>query len=136
MVHRFCGLADRQAADRIAGQVKLADLFHVLDAQIVIDAALVNSKEKLVPVDGALLGIETRHLFPAAHKPPRCTFRGTLRIVIRGGIFHTLVKRHRNGGAEVRLDAHALLRPHEDFMPVDVGGKVYALLLDIAQLCK
>ena len=46
----------------------------------------------------------------------------------------TFVKCHGNGGAQVGLYLHALLRPHEYLMAVYVGIKVNAFLFDFAQL--
>ena len=40
--------------------------------------------------------------------------RDSLGILVFCGVFHALVKRHGNIGAEIRLDAHTLLRSHED----------------------
>lgn len=44
-----------------------------------------------------------------------------------------LIKGHGNGGSQVGLDAHALLRPHKDPASVDVGGESDALLGDLSQ---
>ena len=48
----------------------------------------------------------------------------------------TLVEGHGDGGAQIGLDLHTLLRPHEDLVAVDVGVEVNALLLDLAEACQ
>ena len=50
------------------------------------------------------------------------------------GVLHTLVKGHGNGGAEVCLDLHALFRPHENAVAVQMRRKRHALFGDLAQL--
>ena len=61
---------------------------------------------------------------------------GTGGIIVFGRVFHALVKRHRNGGRQPRLDAHALLRPDKQPSAVNVGGKGHALLANATQLGK
>ena len=39
-------------------------------------------------------------------------------------------------GAQIGLDLHTLLRPHENLVAVDVGGEIHALLLDLPQACQ
>ena len=58
---------------------------------------------------------------------------GRLGILVFCGVFHALVKRHGNIGAEVRLDAHTLLRSHEDPVAVKMGRERHALLLDLSE---
>ena len=53
-----------------------------------------------------------------------------------GRILHTLIKGHCDGGTQVCLDLHTLLRTHKDAVAVQMGGKGHAFLRDLAQLGK
>ena len=48
----------------------------------------------------------------------------------------TFVKRHGNGGTQIGLNLHALLRPHEYLVAVDMGIKVNSFFLNLAQSCQ
>ena len=132
-VHLLVALSHRQPADRVAVQIKLGDLFGVLDADIVVDGALVDPEEQLVAVDRPLGLLKLPHFLLAADEPAGRAVHGRLHIaaLCQGG--RTFVKRHRDGGRQVRLDLHALLRAHEDLMTVDVGAEGHALLADLTQ---
>ena len=51
-----------------------------------------------------------------------------------GRILHTLIKGHCDGGAQVCLDLHTLLRAHKDAVAVQMRGKGHAFLRDLTQL--
>ena len=51
-----------------------------------------------------------------------------------GRILHTLIKGHCNGGTQVCLDLHTLLRTHKDAVAVQMGSKGHAFLRDLTQL--
>ena len=129
-VHFFRFLPDRKPADRVAGAVDFADLFHVPDAQILIGAALVDPEEHLLRIDGDAGFVQTVQFFPAAEQPADRAVAGLLHVVVLCRILDALVKRHRDCGAEMGLNAHAFLRTHEDPLAVDVGREIDALFLD------
>ncbi len=120
VIHDLGWFAHRQTADGVAAEVKLRDFLHILHADILVGAALVDAKEHLLSVDGAVQRVEPVHFRLAAFEPANGAVRAFFDIVVGRGIFHAFIKGHRDGGGKVRLDAHAFLRPHEDSMPVDV----------------
>ena len=135
-VHFFGFFTDGETADRVAGEVKFADLFHVAYAQVGIGAALVDAEEKLTGVDGIFELGETVEFFLAAAEPSCGAVAGIAGVVVFRRVFDAFVKRHRDGGAEVGLDAHAFFRSHENALAVDVGREVNAFFLDAAQTCE
>ena len=72
----------------------------------------------------------------AALQPAQRALAGVLRVLVGRRIFHALVEGHRNVAAKIRLDAHTLLRPHEDAVTVKVRGKRHPLFLDFSQARK
>ena len=125
--------ANGKTADRVAGEVKFADLFHVAYAQVGVGAALVDAEEELTGVDGFFELGETVEFFLAAAEPSCGAVAGIAGVVVFGGVFDAFVKRHGDGGAEVGLDSHAFFRSHENALAVDVGGELHALLGDLAE---
>ena len=133
MVHDLGAFADGQTADRVARQIKFGDRLHVLDAQVIIGAALIDAEQQLMRIDGIRQAVETVKLGLAALEPARRAVDGVLDVLARRRVFDALIKRHGDIRAEIGLDAHALLGTHEDFAAVDVRMKGHALLLDLAQ---
>ena len=86
-----------------------------------------------MPIDRAGLGVEPLVLLLTAHQPAVSPLTGGLDILIGRRVGHTLVKGHGHIGAQMGLDAHGLLRPHEDAPPVDVRGEGDPLLGDLPQ---
>ena len=134
LVHHLRGLAHRQASNAIAVQVHLRDLAHMLHPQVREGAALVDAEQQLLGIQGPLPGVEPGHLRLAALEPPGGPGAGAFGVIIRGGVLHALVKGHGDGGAQVGLDAHTLLRAHKNSAAVDMGGEGHALLPDVPQL--
>ena len=130
LIHDLSRFADGKTADGVARQVELGDLLHVPDAKILERRALIDPPELLTGIDSARLSVISGKRLLAPGKPARRALAGRLGILVFCGVFHALVKRHGNIGAEIRLDAHTLLRSHEDLMAVEVRGKCHALLLD------
>ena len=91
---------------------------------------LVDAEEELPGVDGPRKGVQPVVLPLAALQPAEGPLTGGLGVFIRRRVLHALVKGHRHVAAQVRLDAHGLLRPHKDLPPVDMGGEIDPLLLD------
>ena len=108
----------------------------MLDAQVFKRAALIDAEQQLVGVDGLSLMLEARHLVLAAQQPACGAGAAVFGVLVGGGVFDTLVKRHGDGGAEVGLNLHTLLRSHKDAVTVKVGVEGHALLGDVAQLGK
>ena len=105
----------------------------MLDTQVVISAALIDTEQHLVRVYRIRKRVQTVKLGFTALEPARGTVNGVFNILTRRGVLDTLVERHRNVRAEVGLDAHALLRSHENLAAVNVRVEGYAFLLDLAQ---
>ena len=82
---------------------------------------------------GARQGVEPVVLRLAPLQPTEGPLTGGLHILVGGRVLHALVKGHGDVGAQVGLDAHGLLRPHEDTPAVDVGGEGDSLLRDLPQ---
>ena len=82
----------------------------------------------------SLQTVQAGHLLFAALQPAGGALAGGFCVFVGGGVLHTLVKGHGDGGAQVGLDAHALLGPHENLVAVHVRGEGDALLLDVPQL--
>ena len=72
----------------------------------------------------------------AALEPPESPLHGRLGILVPGRVLHALIKSHGNVAAQVGLDLHGLLRPHEDPVAVDMAGEGDALLFDLPQGCQ
>ena len=134
LVHDLGGFAHSQAAQRIAVQVILGDLFHVLHAQVQVGTALVDAEQQLIRVDGLPLMFQAGHLGLAAQQPAGGAGTAVFGVIILGRVFDALVKGHGDGGAQVCLDLHALLRAHKDLVAVQVGMEGHALLGNVAQL--
>ena len=136
LVHFFGRLAHCQTADGVAVQIVLGNLLHMLHAQIGKGAALIDAEQKLVGVDRLFLVLEARHLVLAAQQPACGARAAVFGVLVGGGVFDALVKRHGDGGAEVGLNLHTLLGSHKDAVTVKVGVEGHALLGDLAQLGK
>ena len=133
VVHFLVALAHRQAAHRVAVQVHFPDHVRVPGADAVHHAALVYAKEQLFPVDGVRQSVEPVHLLLAACKPPGGPLHGIADVLLVRMAGRAFVKGHGDGGTQVGLDLHALLRPHKNLAAVDVGVKIDPFLLDLSQ---
>ena len=132
-VHILGGLTHGQTADGVALAGDLGDPLHMLHAQILVGAALVDAEEHLILVDGLGEAVEAIHLGAATLQPADGTGGGLLDVLVGGGVLHALVKGHGDGRGQVGLDLHALLGAHENALTVDVGGELNALLGDLAE---
>ncbi len=133
VVHDLGGLSHRQAADGVAVAVQLGDLLHVPDPQVLKGGPLVDAEEELTGVHGPRQGVQPVVLPLAALQPAEGPLTAGLGVLIGRRVLHALVKGHGHVAAQVGLDAHGLLRPHENLPPVNVGGEVDPLLLDAPQ---
>ncbi|MPM76736.1 hypothetical protein SDC9_123735 [bioreactor metagenome] len=132
-VHHLRRLSHRKAADGVAVAVELGNFLHMPHPQVRKRGPLIDAKEHLPGIHRVRQGIEPLVLHDAPLQPPGRPFAGRLGVFVRRGVLHAFVKRHRNVAAKVGLNLHGLLRPHENPMPVDVGGKGHALLPDLPQ---
>ena len=123
-----------QAADGIAGQIQLGNLLHVGHADIMEHRPLVDTEKHLSRVHRILPAVIFRQGRLAAFQPAEGPVAGFLNIIPGRRDLDALVKGHGDVRAQIGLDAHALLRPHEDMPPVHMGVEADALLLDLPQL--
>ena len=100
-VHLLRALAYGKSADRVSRAVDLADALHVLDAEILVCAALVYAEQHLLGIQRVLKRVQSVHLTAAALKPASRAVAGRLDVLVFRGIFDAFVKRHRNGGRKV-----------------------------------
>ena len=133
VVHLLVGLADGKAAHGVPVEVELRDPLGVVDADLRVDGALVDAKEELVGIHRILLLLVLVHRLLAAKEPAGGPLDGGLHIGLLRKGRRALVKGHGDGGSQVRLDPHALLRAHEDLSAVDVAVEGDALLLDVSK---
>ena len=81
-----------------------------------------------------LVHLSSLWMVAATNKPAVGTLHAVLAVFVRRRIFHALVKRHGNGGCQMRLDLHTLLGSHKNALAVDVRSKAHTLLGNLAQL--
>ena len=133
LVHDLRGLPHRQAPDGVAVAVDLGDLFHVPHPQVRERGPLVDAKKHLPRVHGVRQAVEPVVLRLAPRQPAGSALAAGLGVLVGCGVLHALVKGHGDVAAQVGLDPHGLLRPHEDLPAVDVGGEGDPLLPDLPQ---
>ena len=97
VIHNVGAFAYGEAAYGIAIALDLADGLHILDTEILICSALVDSEEKLVLIYSSLLCIESVHFRAATLEPADGALVRCLYIVIWRGVLDALVKGHCNG---------------------------------------
>ena len=103
------------------------------DPQIPIGSTLIDAEQHLAGVHRIRQGIQSVVLRLAPLQPPQGPLTAGLGIVVLGRIFHALVKGHGDIRAQMGLDLHTLLRPHEDAVAVQMAGEGDALLRDLPQ---
>ena len=133
VVHHIRGLPYRQAADGVAVAVQLGDLLHVPGPQVRVGGALVDAEQHLPGVDGVRQRVEPVVLRFAPRQPAQRPLTAGLGVVVGCRVLHAFVEGHGDVGTQVGLDAHALLRPHENAAAVQMTGKGDALLADLPQ---
>ena len=133
VVHLPVGLPYRKAPDGVAWQIQLRDALHVLDPDVMEHSTLVDAEEHLTGVYRILRGVILCQRLLAALQPAHRPGAGLDHIVPGRGDLDALIKGHGDVRAQVCLDAHALLRPHEDVSAVHMGVEADAVLLDLAQ---
>ena len=103
------------------------------DTQVGIGGALIDTEQHLPRIHRIRQTVQPVVLLLAPLQPPQRPLTGGLGVVIGRRIFHALVEGHGNIAAQIALDAHALLRPHENAVPVQMAGEGHALLADLPQ---
>ena len=96
MVHDLGAFTDGKTADGITRQIQLRNCLHMLDTQVVISAALIDTEQQLVRVYRIRKRVQTVKLGFTAFEPARGTVNGVFNILTRRRILDTLVERHRN----------------------------------------
>ena len=106
----------------------------MLHTQIREGAALIDAEQQLIRVNCLFFMLQTVHLRLAAQQPARRAGAAVFGIFIGCRVFNTLIKGHGNGGAQISLNLHALLRAHKDPVSVQMRVEGHAFLGDLAQL--
>ena len=112
-VHLLRRFAHGEPSYRIARQIERGYIAHVAHADILIRAALVYAEKELIGVYDSFLGLQTLMLAHAALQPAGGAIDGPFDVRLGSGVFYALVEGHGDGGAQLRLHSHGLLRPHE-----------------------
>ena len=136
IIHLLSSLANCKATNGITGKIQFRNPLHMLNAQICICAALVNTPKHLLGVHCVRQCIQACIFRLAALQPPVSSVNTLLYILSRGRIFNTFVECHANIGTQVGLNLHTLFRSHKNFTTVNMGGKIDTLLLDLSQTGK
>ena len=132
-IHFLGGFTNRQAADGVAGQIQFCDPLHVINADVLVSAALVDAPKLLLRVHRIRQAVQTGIFFLAPNQPAIGAIHALENIVPGGRILNTLVKSHTNITAQIGLDLHTLLGAHKDLPAVNMGGEIHAFLLDLPQ---
>ena len=120
LVHRLGRLAHGKTAYGVAVELQLGYLFHMVDPQIGKGGSLIDTEEHLIGIYRILQSVQPVHLRLAAVQPVGGAAYRRLGVFVCSRVFDALVERHRDSGAEIRLDLHTLLGTHEDAPAVDV----------------
>src|SRR5713101_5271373 len=119
-------LADREAAQRVAGQVERGDLGGVPLAQLAVEPSLDDPEQVAARV--------LQPLLLAAHRPARGPGDGLLVLLPRGARRRALVEAHQHVRAELTLHLHRALRGEQVLAPVEVAAEEGSLVRDLALL--
>ena len=133
IVHFFCRLTHSKTANGIARKIQICNAFHMINADIVIDAALINTPKHLLRIYSIRKTVQPRIFFLASNKPSIGSVYAFQNIVSGSRIFNTFIKSHTNIRTQIRLDLHALLRAHKDFPSINMRSKIHALFLNFPQ---
>ena len=90
-------------------------------------------KQHLLRIHGIRQAVEPVMLRLAPLKPAERPLHRSFGVLVPSRIFHALIKGHGDVAAQIGLDLHGLLRPHEDTVSVNMAGKGDALLPDLPQ---
>ena len=133
MIHFLMALPDGKASDGIAVQIHLTDSLRMVDPDVRIDGALIDTKQHLVRVDRIFLLIQLLHFLFAPHQPPGGTVHGILYILPVRNAGRTFIKRHRDGRCKIGLDLHTFFRSHKNLASVHMRIEINALFFDLSQ---
>ena len=88
------------------------------NTDIIVNGALINSEQKLMGIYGILQLIQPCHLVLTSLQPSGGAVYRILHILSAGHTGRTFVKRHGNGGAQIGLNLHTLLRSHKNLSSI------------------
>ena len=80
--------------------------------------------------------VQSVHLCFTSLKPSGRTIHRIFHIIPVCNTGRTLVKCHRNGGGQIGLDLHTLLRSHKNLSSIDMRVKVYSLFFYSSEPCQ
>jgi len=125
LVHAGLRLADGNAADGVAVEADLHELFRAVPPQVVVDAALDDAEDELA--------VGVRLVLRGARPAERLLDRlRRARVVAR--IRQALVEDHRDVAAQDALHLHRLLGAEEELVAVQVRAEAAALFGQLAHL--
>ena len=100
-VHLLMALTNCQATNRITIQIHLCDRLCMLNTDILINSTLVDTKKKLILVDGIRKAVQTCHLILTSLKPAGSTRYRFLHIIPLRHTARTFIKGHCNGRSQI-----------------------------------
>ncbi len=132
----FAGLADRQAADGVSGEIHVDEVEGAFPTEVGIHAALDDAEEGLGLVEGGVPGdfvpVCLEEGFGAGG-PGVGEVHGVAGAFPAGGGFDALVEGHEDVGAERDLDGDGVLGRKEVAGAIEVGAEVDAIGGDFAE---
>ena len=135
-VHIFMTLSHRKTPYSIARKIQLGNLLGMIDSYIRKNSPLVDAEKKLIFVNCAFLLIKFFHPIFTTKKPACRPLHRGLNILPVRQCRRTLIEGHGNGGCQVGLNLHGLLRSHENLSSVDVGAEFHSLFPNLSSgLC-
>ena len=135
-VHLLMTLSNCKTTNRITVQIHLCNRLCMFNTDIFINRTLVDTKKKLILVDGIRQAVQTDHLIFTSLKPAGCTRYRPLHIIPLRHTARALIKGHGNGRCQIGLDLHTLFRSHKDLVAINMRVKIHTLFLDLTQLCQ
>ena len=124
IIHQGLRLAHAEATDTVAGEVHRQQLFGAAFAQIIKQAALNNTEQRLV-----LSGMCSL----AACRPTGGFFQRGHHLLSGRRVRRTNIKSHGNIGTQILFNLHHLLRREEMLGAINVRTENYAVLANIPQ---
>ena len=106
----------------------------MLYTQVSKGASLIDAEQQLVRVGGLAFLLQAGHLSLTTLEPAGGALTAGFGVCVLGRILHTLIKGHCNGGTQVCLDLHTLLRAHKDAVAVQMGSKGHTFFRDLTEL--
>ena len=108
----------------------------MVNTDIIVRSALVDTEKHLIFIDGFRQGIQTVHLIFAAFQPASGAVNGSLDVISGRGIFNAFIKRHCDRGSDVRLNLHTFFGTHKNASAIYVRSELYAFFRNFTELRK